>query len=211
MGSENSGSAGKVTIIVALIGLFGTILTLVINNWDKIFGATKHTVQTNITSQNFDTTNKSTDTFYNQPKETDNSSTNEKIDYKEIARTLCRQWWNDIGNNNVDGLMFYSAVPFSPDKKDIINSQSALRSYYTELSTGNPRPDIFSIEIDNAAELKQKGLLTEKADTLFGNLGMGTDPLLGIISWKRQSGSVETAMVYFKQVDKTLKIVGFED
>ena len=74
--------------------------------------------------------------------------------------------------------MFYSAVPFYPDKKDIIYSQSDPRSYVHKQIINSP-PDIFSIETAKASNLKRMDYYPKKLIPYSGNLRMGADPLLG--------------------------------
>lgn len=209
---DSKSSAGKVAIIVAIIGLFGTLLTVVINNWDKIFAAKTITTDT---VKNTSTIHNMTfgDTAYVKPSGPNQDSAVSKIpepDYINIARQICKLFWTNHTNNNVEGLIFSSTIPFDADKKKIITNYDDLRQFYSD-SKDKSTLSISTIEINKASELKEKGLLTSKSDTLFGELHLEQDPYIGIISYQTENNSLEAIMIIFKKVDNTLKIAGIED
>ncbi len=200
--NESNPSNGKVAITIALITLLGTLITVVINNWDKIF----HTSQDITVYKPGEAESDKT-----KSEESGNNPKNPVPDYESIAKAESIQWWNDRNSNNIDGLVYSSAIPFNADKKEIINSFADLRSYYTKTVGDGQMPALAGVEITKASALKQKGLLGAHADTLFGKLQLEDDPYIGVLSWQREGGSLEYVMIFFKKTNNTLKIAGVED
>lgn len=211
MSSDDSkSSGGKIAIIVALIGLFGTLLTVVINNWDKIFHSSQIAVTT---TTNTDSLNKSTnqgiDTQSITLSDTNNFHTNPVPDYNIAVTAISQQWLNDIHSSNIDNAISISTTPFL-FHSEVFNNLSDVRDSYSKIAGDNSYT--FTITgISKVTDLISQGTLQQRSDTLLGNMFMLDSYIANINSTRISDNHIEKAMILVKKSGNSLKIAGLTD
>jgi predicted AAA+ superfamily ATPase len=199
---SDSNSSVKTTIIVAVIGLLGTLATVIINNWDKIFKP--NTTQYEIPKDN---TNKKILSGKNLEESISSVPVNSTIDYKIIAESMVSDFLAALKSRDVNALVAMSSTPFYNDH-DILISLTDVRDRFEKnfaAKNSNEFPLIKSIKVKTVAEWKNEGLIKEN-DRIMSNLNIPDGSYLGVAAFEH-----DALVIVFRKQGNDLKVAGIWD
>lgn len=198
---SDSNTSFKTAVIVAVIGLIGTLATVIITNWDKIF---KPNI---IQSEQPNNDDKQNITGANKPENTTSQNTNTSINYTLLAESMVSNFLAAFKSRDVDSLVAMSSTPFYNDH-DILISLSDVRDRFERNFAGrnsNEFPLIKSIKVKTVAEWKSEGLI-QGNDRILGNLNIPDDSYFGVAEFENNS-----LVIVFRKIGNDLKVAGIWD
>lgn len=198
--------SSKSLIVVALIGLIGTLGTAFISNWDKFFPSPQTPVSSNIGSQS------SKEDKSMGGRESTTSSNFSTVEARREAEKVTAQWFESWQRGDVDVLVKLSSVPFFLDN-EILISVSDVRDRYQALvqnkkGVGKFRVD--NIKSGTIAEYKRLGYVTT-SDRLLSHMQLTDDDIVVLLAVSTNNLEGEGIGFYFRRLGDKVEMAGFWD
>ena len=200
---SDSNSSIKTAVIVAVIGLVGTIVTVLVSNWDKLFKPT--VMQYEKPKDNAD--KKDLAGSIKTESSSSQSSSANLIDYKSLAETIISNYLAAFKSRDVNSLVAMSSTPFYNDH-EILISLSDVRDRFEKNfaeKNSNEFPVIKSIKVKTVAEWKNEGLIKGN-DRILSNLNIPDDSYFGVAEFEK-----DALVIVFRKVGNNLKVAGIWD
>lgn len=186
--SKGKNSAAKITILVAIIGLIGTLGGAVILNWDKIFLSDSKNISIS--------------------PETEKPAIDPKVEVEKLAGKWISAWMN----GDADNFIKLASEPFYFDQK-IVLTRSVLREEFIQIfnEKGNDwkRITIESIKVLTAREYQEQGH-DLSSDRIFNKLQLTLDDYVVIVIMELESRK-EGLIMFARREGSEYLIVGTWD
>ena len=199
---SDSNSSVKTAVIIAVIGLLGTLVTVIINNWDKFFKpniAQYEPPKDNADKKNLSGTNK--------PESSSSQPSITSSDFKLLAESIVSNYLAAFKSKDVNSLVAMSSTPFYNDH-DILISLSDVRDRFEKNfaeKKSNEFPLIKSIKVKTVAEGKNEGLIKGN-DRILSNLNIPDDSYFGVAEFEH-----DALVIVFRKIGNDLKVAGIWD
>jgi len=193
---SGQGKDHRTQIIVAIIGLVGTLGVALIGNWGNIRG-----VESPDPSAGIDTLD-----ALDATSDRDQAGPMSEAGAKREAERMAGQWIEAVRAGDVEALVRISGVPFYLDQATFILSESELRERYSQMVEGMdqefPSPD--SILSYTLAEYDALGYA--ETDRIVGRLNLAPEDIVVGVFFDG-----EGVAFFFKNLGTSLEMVGIWD